>query len=118
MKAVRDGQHLENAQRMLNIWLVLQTFLATVGGVVRHVRIATDECFPRNLYANAFQVFLDWYDPFLWIVILCFIMMVLARLSECSRVMATTLIGRLVNCVVKPKLPVVVGIHHFLLGYL
>jgi len=45
MKAVKDGLPLENALRILNIWLELQAFLATVGKVARHVR-SVMECFP------------------------------------------------------------------------
>lgn len=47
MKAVKDGLPLENALRILNIWLELQAFPATVGKVARHVR-SVMECFPDS----------------------------------------------------------------------
>jgi hypothetical protein len=45
MKAANDGLPLGNALRILNIWLDLQAFLATVGKVARHVR-SVDNAFP------------------------------------------------------------------------
>lgn len=48
MIAARDGLPLENAPRTRSIWSGLQSFLATVGEVVRCVRNFTFMCFPHT----------------------------------------------------------------------